>query len=176
MARMPRWFLSYHSSDKALAERFPPRGVTLSTTLQPCYICFHPVPWRSRTRAHAAPTPEVPTMSTAPLSARLLAVVASAAIVVIMLGTGGLPAHSAYVSLTCPSKSLLHHYSPWLRLTQQRDNKQCCECFDPAYHKCVTDLNCAELRTDPRRDQDMIMCYTICDNRAKTNCNCLCIH
>jgi len=107
---------------------------------------------------------------------RFLTLGASASIIVLALGMGIQPAHTASVSSACPSKSLGYHLIPRRRLAQNDSNTNCCNCFDPAYNQCVQGNDCAELLITGGRHASED-CYAACYDQAQRSCGmCLCNH
>ena len=135
----------------------------------PCYICFHLVPLRLRTRTDSTPAPEDSTMSIAPLSARLfrfLAVVASAQSIVLMLGTGTQadPTTSLSLSPAYSSKALKSSQPFTVIPVQMNVCRDCREYHFHHYmlmcnrtdHQCVMEAHyyaCYQCRNDCREQR-----------------------
>jgi hypothetical protein len=157
--------------------RFPSRGVTLSTASPPCYFVstFVPVAVAYKDGLHTQ-SQGVTAMSIAPLSARLfrfLPVVASAAFILLMLGTGNHADQTTPIALypAVSSKSLRNHLSQPpdnIRLAQNTTS-ECTACVATRMRICAV----AE-RTDhqeiPPTDEHTPSRDKNCQTRSETFC------
>ena len=110
-------------------------------------------------------------MSIAPLSARLfrfLAVVASAALIVLMLGTGSHADQnvSLVLSPTISSKSPIFHWHGMIQLAEEPPSSEwnCAKCIAERTNECMEQTECD--RTDYK-------CLSICQSTANMDMDCV---